>query len=69
MLVKSTVTMFTSRGTRAINGPVSTVRLPVTEILAGSFFIVLIVSIWEVTRVDYLTRVWSAGVHGELITT
>ena len=63
--VKSTGTSFNAKG-RAKNGPVSAVRLPVTQILADPR---LLSVVWEGTRVDHLTGVGVAGVHGELITT
>ena len=62
--IKSTGTSFNIKG-RAKNGPVSTVRLPVTQILADPR---LLSVVWEGTRVDRLAGVGAARVHGELIT-
>ena len=64
-LVESTVARFNwIRGAK--NGPVSTVCLLVTIILADPC---LLSVVWEDHCVDCLTGVGAARVHGELITT
>ena len=49
----------------AKNGPVSTIILLVTQILAD---LSLLSVVWDGNRVDHLTGVGVAQVHGELIT-
>ena len=63
-LVESTVARFNwIRGAK--NGPVSTVCLLVTIILADLHLLSIV---WEDHRVDCLAGVGAAQVHGELIT-
>ena len=62
-LVESTVASF---NWGAKNGPVSTVCLLVTQILAD---LSLLPVVWDGYHVDHLTGVGAARVHGELITT
>ena len=63
--VESTVTRFNGKG-RAMNGPVSTICLLVTQILALPSLLSIV---WEGTSVDCLAGVGAARVHCELITT
>ena len=64
-LVESTVARFNwIRGAK--NGPVSTVCLLVTQILADPHLLSIV---WEDHCVDRLAGVGAARVHGELITT
>ena len=63
-LVESTVARFNwIRGAK--NGPVSAVILLITQILAD---LSLLSVVWDGNRVDHLTGVGVARVHGELIT-